>query len=187
MLQLEELQEQFQVWRWGLRGEERVLASLVQAASRPAWGWGPRWKVGCEVPFIPGSGVRPQHPLGSLSDPQATLYVLRGCWTLLAWSLQPRTPGWFSTSEQLASIPGKSASHLPHSQTHTGLCSDHLLGNLLLTTEGGKKEGGMEASSSSPLPSPRPPSPLGATIASHCRLGPPMTTGSLSDPQEEEA
>ena len=38
MLQLEELQEQFQVWRWGLRGEERVLASLVQAASLPAWG-----------------------------------------------------------------------------------------------------------------------------------------------------
>lgn len=81
----------------------------------------------------------------------------------------------------------KSASHLPHSQTHTGLCSDHLLGNLLLTTEGGKKEGGMEASSPSPLPSPRPPSPLGTTTASHCRLGPPMTTGSLSDPQEEEA
>ena len=83
----------------------------------------------------------------------------------------------------LASRPG----HLPHSQTHTSLCSDHLLGNLLLTTEGGKKEGGMEASSPSPPPSPRPPSPLGGTTPSHCRLGPSMTTGSLTDPQEEEA
>lgn len=168
----------------GSKGRSGFWLHRVQAASRPTWGWGPRRKVGCEVPLIPGSGERPQHPLGSLSDPQATLYMLRGCWTLLAWSLQPQTPGWFSTSEKLASILASRPGHLPHSQTHTSLCSDHLLGNLLLITEGGKKEGGMEASSPSPLPSPRPPSPLGGTTASHCRLGPPMTTGSLTDPQE---
>lgn len=109
MLQLEELRKQFQVQRWGLQGEEWVLASPSSGCFQPTWGWGLRRKVGCEVPLIPGSGERPQHPLGSLSDPQPTLYVLRGCWTLLAWSLQPHTPGWFSTSEKLASIPGKSA------------------------------------------------------------------------------
>ena len=171
----------------GSKGRSGFWLHRVQAASRPTWGWGPRRKVRCEVPLIPGSGERPQHPFCSLSDPQLP-------------STCPRSAGHFwhgpcshrplDGSAPLRNWPASLASrpgHLPHSQTHTSLCSDHLLGNLLLTTEGGKKEGGMEASSPSPPPSPRPPSPLGGTTPSHCRLGPSMTTGSLTDPQEEEA
>lgn len=78
MLQLEELRKQFQVRRWGLQGEEWVLASPSSGCFRPTWGWGLRRKVGCEVPLIPGSGERPQHPLGSLSDPQPTLLCAPG-------------------------------------------------------------------------------------------------------------